>query len=347
MLCQDCSLQLKECVVKGHLTEAQLEAIIAETQRPGPHQHSVPVQSTEAIKSFNPITVVYYAGALLILAAFGWLMGSQWDALGPGGILLVSSLFALLFGYLGKLLYDRANFPVAGGLLISCCVGMVPLIAYSLQSLFGIWPGNNPGSYQNYYIWINGSWIIIELATIATALAAMRKIKFSFLVMPAAIALWFLSMDIAEIIYARHDLTFEMRSWVSIGVGLLTLVTGRAIEKESEGVDYAFWIYLAGLMSFWGGLTSLNSDSEFGKFIYCLINLGLIVLSLQLQRKTFAVFGVVGVNFYLGHLAFSLFKDSPLFPLALALLGVMIILSTVLFQKYYSVLRTHFFSGHP
>jgi hypothetical protein len=216
-----------------------------------------------------------------------------------------------------------------------------------LQSLSGIWPQNNPGSYQNYYIWINGSWIIIELATIAAALAAMRKIKFSFLVMPAAIALWFLSMDLAEILYTRHELTFEMRSWVSIGVGLLILAIGCAIEKESEGVDYAFWIYLAGLMSFWGGLTSLHSDSEFGKFIYFLINVGLIVVSLQLQRKTFAVFGVIGINFYLGHLAYSLFKDNPFFPLALALLGIMIILSTVLFQKYYSVLRTHFFSGHP
>jgi hypothetical protein len=347
MLCIDCSRQLKECLKKGLLSEEQLGKIFDELNQSGhgAHTHIVESSQHEVKKTFNPIMVDYYIGALLILSAFGWFLGSQWDALGPGGILIVSSCYALLFGYLGHFIYFREKYPVAGGLLFTCCIGMVPLIVYSLQALIGIWPKSAPGTYHDYYVWINGSWIIIELATIAAAFTALRKIKFSFLIMPAAIAFWFLSMDLAEIVISSHRLTWEMRSWVSVVIGLLILVIGLASDKISEGIDYVFWIYLAGLLSFWGGLTSLPIHNEFGKFIYCLINVGLIGTSLKLQRKSFAVFGAFGLFGYLGHLAWTVFKDSMLFPVALAFLGVMMILGTVLYQKNYSRLRIFFGSN--
>ena len=289
----------------------------------------------EAKKTFNPIMVVYYIGALLILSAFGWFLGSQWDALGHSGIFIVSSCYALLFIFLGHVIYFREKYPVAGGLLFTCAVGMVPLIVYSLEAMTGIWPNKNPGAYHDYYVWINGSWIVMELATILASLAALRKIKSSFLVMPAAIAFWFLSMDIAEIVISGQ-LASEARSWVSVIVGVLILAIAYGVDKISEGVDFAFWIYLAGLLSFWGGLTSLPSHNELGKFIYCLINLGLIASSLKLQRKSFAVFGAFGLFGYLGHLAWDVFKDSYFFPMALAFIGVMMIVGTVQYQKNYS-----------
>src|SRR5262245_21689134 len=112
----------------------------------------------EAKKTFNPIMVLYYIGALLILSAFGWFLGRQWDALGPIVIFCVSTSYALLFVALRYRIYFREKYPVAGGLLFTCAVGMVPLIVYSLEAMTGIWPNNNPGTYHNYYVWINGSW---------------------------------------------------------------------------------------------------------------------------------------------------------------------------------------------
>lgn len=333
MLCDKCRSELWKCVEKGVLTEAQLNAVCAE----GAGAPAKPT-AAEAPKGFNAVSVLYYAGALMILSAFGWFMGSQWEALGPSGIFAVSGLYALLFALIGRYLL-REGFPVAGGLLITCCVGMTPLATYSLEAWLGIWPLNHPGSYQDYYLWINGSWIVIELATMAAALIALRKVKFSFLVMPAAIALWFISMDITRIISSGQELTWELRSWVSVISGLFFLAGGRIAERRSEGVDYAFWIYLAGILAFWGGLTTLPDKGETGKAVYCLINMGLIAVSVYLNRKSFAVFGVMGVYGYLGHLAFTIFKDSPLFPIALAFFGVMIILTTVLFQKNFQRLH--------
>lgn len=335
MLCVNCNDQLKACVNNGLLTEEQFGRIADELnnspQSLSPHEGV----RQEAKKTFNPIMVVYYIGALLILSAFGWFLGNQWEELGSTGIFIVSSCYALLFVFLGRVIYFREKYPVAGGLLFTCAVGMVPLIVYSLEAMTGIWPGENPGRYHNYYIWINGSWIVMELATIVAAFAALRKIKFSFLVMPAAIAFWFLSMDLAEIVISG-ELTGEIRSWVSVIVGLLILAIGYGIDKLSEKIDFAFWIYLAGLLSFWGGLTSIPSTNELGKFIYCLINVGLIAASLKLQRKSFAVFGAFGLFGYLGHLAWDIFENSLLFPMALAFIGMMMIVGTVQYQKNYS-----------
>jgi len=208
--------------------------------------------------------------------------------------------------------------------------------------LTGIWPKANPVDYHGYYVWINGSWIIIELATIGVAFATLKKVKFSFLVMPAAIAFWFLSMDLAEIVISTQQLTWEMRSWVSVVVGLLILLLGYGVDRISKGVDYAFWIYLSGLLSFWGGMATLQSKNESGHFIFCLVNLALITVSLKLQRKSFAVFGALGLFGYIGHLAWTVFKESALFPIALVFIGVMMILSTVLYQKNYSKLQIAF-----
>src|SRR2546427_5820089 len=50
-----------------------------------------------------------------------------------------------------------------------------------------------------------------------------------------------------------------------------------------------------------------------------------MLVAVLLQRKTFMVFGAIGVYSYLGHLAFDVFRNSLLFPAALTALGIAII----------------------
>ena len=106
------------------------------------------------------------------------------------------------------------------------------------------------------------------------------------------------------------------------------------VPGEPRSQDFAFWCYLFGLMAFWGGLTSMDSGSEFNRAVYLVINLGLIGIALYLRRTVFLVFGAIGVHLYLGHLAYTVFKESFLFPFALAFLGLSLILVTVFAQSY-------------
>ena len=149
-----------------------------------------------------------------------------------------------------------------------------------------------------------------------------------------------LSNELAALITRNADLSWQTREWISVGVGLCTLLVGYGLENyfykpgELRSEDFAFWCYLFGLMGFWIGLTSMDSGSELRRLVYLAINLGLMALAIKLRRTVFMVFGVLGVYAYLGHLAWTVFKDSVLFPFVLALLGLSLILGTVFGQHY-------------
>ena len=296
------------------------------------------VEGLEPHKGLNLVMVAYYLGAMLMISACAWFLGDKWQKLGSPGILVTVAIYMLVAGRLGFWLRGK-GYAVGGGLLVTVAVCLVPLLTYSIEDLTGLWPGERPGAYKEYYPWVHGSWIIMELATIVAALLALRWVRFAFLTAPIAFSCWFFSMDIASLILGKSDLHWDERKWISVIVGLVTMAVGYGLDRtlhkpgEPRSEDFAFWCYLFGLLAFWGGLTAMNSDSEVGKFVYCLINLGLIGLAVYLRRSTFLVFGAVGVHVYLGHLAYRVFRDSFLFPFALALLGLSLILVTVWVQK--------------
>lgn len=301
-------------------------------------------QELEPHKGLNPVMVAYYFGAMLMISACAWFLGDKWKDLGSPGIFVTVLIYMAIAGGLGLKLRER-GYAVGGGLLVTVAVCLVPLLTYTVEDMTGLWPGARTGSYEDYYPWIHGSWIVMELATIVAALLALRRVRFAFLTAPIAFSFWFFSMDIAALLLGK-DLDWDERKWISVIVGLFTLAVGYGLERtlhrpgEARREDFAFWCYLFGLFAFWGGLTAMNSDSEIGKFIYCLINLGLIGLALRLRRSTFLVFGALGVHIYLGHLAYDLFRDSVLFPFALAGLGLSLILVTIWAQKRFRHLLT-------
>jgi hypothetical protein len=116
------------------------------------------------------------------------------------------------------------------------------------------------------------------------------------------------------------------------------LIVAWLVDIRARG-DFAFWLHLFGLMAFWCGLTSMDSDSEIAKAIYCLINVGLLVFALFLRRRAYAVFGALGVASYLCHLANQVFRDSLLYPFALSLIGLMVIGVGLLLHRHGAILE--------
>jgi hypothetical protein len=76
-----------------------------------------------------------------------------------------------------------------------------------------------------------------------------------------------------------------------------------------------------------------ESGSELGKFIYLVINVGLVAAGAVLGRRVFAVFGGLGIAMYFGHLSYRVFRDSLLFPFALTLLGLGVVAAGIWWQK--------------
>lgn len=172
----------------------------------------------------------------------------------------------------------------------------------------------------------------MELATIAAGVVALAFVRFPFLTAPVAFSLWYMSMDLTPLWFGKAEFTWDERLWVSLLFGLIMLFATYLVDRRTRE-DFAFWGYLFGLAAFWGGLSLMNSRSELGRATYCLVNLGLMALSVLLERRVFMVFGALGVSGYLGHLAYRVFRGSLLFPLVLTMIGVGVIFLGVQYQR--------------
>jgi hypothetical protein len=284
------------------------------------------------VPRFDAVHVLYYFGALLVISAMGWFMTEAWESFGGGGILVIAVLYALCFALAGRTLWFQQGQQTPGGLLFTLAVCMTPLAIYGLERLLGIWPQGDPGVYRGFYFWVKGSWFLMEVGTILAALVALRHVRFPFLTAPIAFSLWFMSMDLAPLVLGTAELTWDGRLRVSLGFGLLVLLASFLVDRRTEE-DFAFWGYLFGLLAFWGGLFVVADGGELSKLIYCLINLGLVVLSVLLRRGVFMVFGALGVAGYLGHLADRVFQDSLLFPFVLSLIGIAIMYAGLVYHR--------------
>jgi hypothetical protein len=285
---------------------------------------------------FDFANVAYYFGALIVISAMSWFMTLAWESFGGGGIFLISCIYAFCFVVAGSFLWFRQNLKVPGGLLFAIAVCMTPLAVYGLQRWTGFWLQGDPGTYRDFHIWIKGSWFLMEVGTILAGLVALKFVKFPFLTAPIAFSLWYMSMDITPLLYGTDEFTWQQRLLVSMWFGIACLIVAYLVDlqtrRQRQG-DFAFWLYLFGLLSFWFGLTLMGDSDELQKLIYCLINLGLIFLSVLLRRPVFMVFGAMGVFGYLSHLAYTIFENSLLFPFALTALGLLIIGLGIFYQR--------------
>ncbi len=278
---------------------------------------------------FDLPNVAYYFGALVVISAMTWFMTLGWERFGGGGVMVIALSYAAVFAVAGALLWRAKDLRVPGGLLVTAAVCMTPLAVYGFERMRGLWLQEVPGQYEDFYQWIEGGWFFIEAATIAAGLIALRFFRFPFLTAPIAFALWFMSMDLTPLIYGTEYYDEQGYQTVSLVFGLAVLLGSFVVDRRTEQ-DYAFWGYLFGMFAFWGGLSMLGEGSEVGWAVYGGINLGLILLSVLLQRR---VFGAMGVFGYVGHLAWVIFEDSMLFPFVLSGVGLAVIALGVLYAK--------------
>jgi uncharacterized membrane protein len=318
---------------KEDLAWAAREGLISAEQADRLWQRLQDRGNNSATSKFDVANIAYYFGALIVMSAMGWLMTLGWERFGGLGIAALAACYALLFIFVGRSLWYKEKLLIPGGLLFTLAVWMTPLVVYGLERAAGVWPQGAPENFQGFHIWIKGSWILMEIGTVIAGLVALRFIRFPFLTFPVAFSLWYMSMDLTPLLVGKSDFSWSERLWVSLCFGLLILLATYAVDRKTRE-DYAFWGYLFGLMAFWGGMSLMESTSEWRRFLYCLINLGLIALSVFLQRRAFIVFGACGVFGYLSYLSYDVFKDSFLFPIVLSFLGLVVIYLGIQYQRH-------------
>lgn len=312
--------QLDDAVTENIISPEQADNLVKFFQA---QSHDVP--------RFTFTHVLYYLGGLIAIGAMTLFMNLGWESFGGAGIVFISVFYAAV-GLKITNVFAAKHLNIPAGICATFVVCLTPLAIYGLQQWLGVWPDESV--YREYHRYIKWHWLYMEFGTLAIGVIVAWKYKYPFLIMPVAVTLWYLTMDITAMI-SGGDITWELRKLVSLYSGLLMVGLAFWVDVRSRHqADYAFWIYIFAVMAFWGGLSSQHSDSELSKFIYFSINLLMIGVGVLLVRRVFVVFGAIGSCGYLGYLASDVFKDSWLFPIALSAIGLGIIYLGILWQKH-------------
>jgi hypothetical protein len=283
--------------------------------------------------SFRFTHVLYYLGGLIAIGAMSLFMTLGWERFGGWGLFLIALAYAGVGIWLTEFFLNRSRLPIPAGIAAAFVVVLTPLAVYGLQTALGWWAEGKV--FRQYHTHIDWRWMFMELATFASGAVMLRRYRLPFLVMPIAVTLWYMSMDLTPFIFGETDATWELRKIVSLWVGLLIVLLAFWVDvRTRHDKDYAFWLYVFGVVAFWGGLSTMKSDSELNKFIYLCINLMMIAVGAMLSRRVFAVFGGIGAAGYLGHLAYDVFKDSMMFPFVLTIIGLVVICLGIVWQRH-------------
>lgn len=293
---------------------------------------------------FNTTNVLYYFGGLLSIGAMSLFMNLGWELFGGWGIFFLSLCYAVI-GLVLTQKFAVRGYAIPAGICATFVIFLTPLAIYGLQKGLGVWPDDTVFQQYNYYI--KWHWVFMELGTLACGLILAWIYRYPFMIMPIGLTLWYMSMDLTAMI-TGDAYNFQLGAMVSMYFGLGTLLIAFWVDLRSrQSMDYAYWLYLFGMLAFWGGLSSQYSDSELSKFAYLCINLLLVFLGVLLARKVFVLFGAIGTCMYVGHLAYQVFQNSVLFPFVLTVLGFAIIYLGILWQRYEQRLTTSMRSMLP
>lgn len=294
-----------------------------------------PAARADAAKTvrFGMVHVLWYGGAIIVIGAMSMFTTIAFETMGGLALTVTALVYAAAFIAAGNVLWKR-GLTVPAGLLITIAVAMAPLAVFGVQEAMGWWTGEEPpGRFRDFHIWIKSGWIIMEVVTVAAGAIALRFYSFPFVLMPISVALWYMSMDLVPWFFGEHWDSWAQRKIVSLWFGLGMIAVAWLVDLGVRR-NFAFWLHLFGLMAFWGGLSMMGSDSELAKAAYAFINLVLILLSVFLGRRAYAVFGAAGIAFYLGDIAHRLFEESLLFPFALSLVGIAVIALGLVYYKH-------------
>ena len=309
--------QLNDAVLNGIFTKEQVDNF---------KNH---IMSTDT-KASGLLNVLYYGGGLLVISALTWLMKSSWDSFGAKGIVFFSFVYLISFFIAGHYVYFKKKLIVPGGILFSIVIAITPLLVFGIMKAFDFWPAS--AGYEDYYIWIKGKWVVLEISTLVIGIIILLLTRFPFNMFLIAFTLWFFSMDIVPIILQTNSFTWTDRAIVSRVFGTLMLIAAYVIDIKYEK-NYSFWLYLFGLITLSSGLSVFYNTDTLMLFAFGLVNILLIGISVVLERNVFLVFGTIGVMEFLSRLSYKYFKGSPMFPFTLTIIGVGLIIIGISYQK--------------
>ena len=238
---------------------------------------------------WSSASALVYLGGFTILGATSALLGILGDAHGEWAAVGYSALAtAVAVGLALRL--ERSGRAVAAGVLATLAVVFFAVTVGSVESAIGILDAQ-VGDYQA------GS-LIVELATIAASLVALRRFGAPLSMLPLTVTVWFALIDLGSL--SSDDMVGEV---LLILVGLALIAVAIAVDRAGRE-PYGLWLHLVGGLSLGGGVLSLV-DGDLGWALVGLVSLAYVAASYLLGRSSYAVLGAFGILATTTHFTFD------------------------------------------
>ncbi len=193
---------LQTAVQKSLLSDAQAEQLwtfLAERQRDTP--------------GFNFTHILYYLGGLIAIGAMTLFMTLGWERFGGWGIFFIALAYAGVGLWLTNYFLYQQRLRIPAGITAAFVVALTPLAVYGLQVALGFWAEGHV--YRDYHVYIDWRWLLMELATLAAGAVMLWRYRLPFLVMPVAVTLWYMSMDLVPFLFGGEYFNWELSKFVS------------------------------------------------------------------------------------------------------------------------------------
>lgn len=316
---------LDEASAQGHIGQSQANALWI----------FLNTRTAQDTPAFRPAHILYYLGGMVAIGAMSLFMTAGWERFGGTGLLVIACAFGVVALAATERLMARGLL-LPAGILGALAVAIVPLAVYGAQQALGAWAFDGPWPATSGKSRLHLDWRLstMEFATLAAGAAALWRYRLPFLVMPIAFTLWFMSVDLALSGNTSWSILSIPSMVVSTCFGIAMVLVAFWTDLRSRGHrDFAFWLYLSGVATFWFSMMRLG-DGGFTSPMQAGVDLLLIAIGAALSRRVFAVFGGLGVAIDLLHLSRSVFADSLLFPVALGAIGLAVIAVGIAWQRH-------------
>lgn len=330
---------LERWVVAGIITPDQRDAMLAD------------LKAWPLVRgALDVSTLLYYAGGILVLVAYSVFLGLQWEDLEEEGRVAIAAASMAFFAVISLLLLRSERFRLPGELLTVATVAITPLLVFAVLDAAGLWP-EEPTIWRFYHEWpawkqaqldyvadLQRARLGMAAASLAVAVLALWRVPSPFLAAAAVVGLGWLAVEVGQVATGP---TIDEFSWgtaeslLLATVGAATVALGVALHGRTQR-DYTTWLYALGL----GGLVyalfvrAFASDAPGWGIGFLAIAVLILLLSIPLQQRLFAVVGAGAAYVYFGKLVFDVFEGSAVTALALAALGLLIVAMGMLYQRF-------------
>jgi hypothetical protein len=273
------------------------------------------------------VQVLVGLGVLLVIGAHAWWSTQGYEAMGIGIVLALTLIWQI--GFLAAAEWARR---AGHGLLESGFATVVafytPLTIYSLERAFGVDFDEN--EFRDFYPWISGGWVFMELGSIAVAAALLYRYRRPLLTLPMTLFTGFLLMDATARIAGDGVDDFDTMKWVVLGGGIALGLVGVFLDYRGWR-RFAVWPHVTSIWLVAWGLPLCADADTWPLFVVAAIDL---LVGVWLARIVYLAAGGI-----IGWIAISMNAHGAAFPFILMAGGILFIVTAIWLAKADSPLR--------